>query len=428
MFASLARRGFDAAMNPTPRLPTEHDALLALNRRRFLTTAGTVTAGLTLLPSAALRSAEADHRIKIGLIGCGGRGRWITNLFARHGGYEVVGVFDYFPDRANQAGDQFKVPAAARHTGLYGYRKLLEQPGLDAVVIQSPPFFHPEQAQDAVAAGKHVYLAKPIAVDVPGCQSIAASGAQATAKRLVFLADFQTRANPAYQEVVQRVREGQIGKLVLGEATYHCGPTFPQLKDALKGRENDPEARLRAWGIDRVLSGDVITEQNIHALDVATWFTDSDPVRATGTGGLARGFGTCWDHFAVIFWFPGDLLVSFNSKQMGHGHDDILCRMYGTQGTVDTHYAGKVSLSAIDDGFNGNSANLYETGAVANIAAFHDRIVKADYTNATVAPSVRSNLTTILGRLAAYEQRMVTWDEMMRRAERWEFRTEGLKL
>ncbi|MCZ7637073.1 MAG: Gfo/Idh/MocA family oxidoreductase [Verrucomicrobia bacterium] len=178
-------------MNPTPRLPTEHEALLALNRRRFLTTAGTVTAGLTLMPGAALRSAEADHRIKIGLIGCGGRGRWITNLFARHGGYEVVGVFDYFPDRANQAGDQFQVPAAARYTGLYGYRKLLEQPGLDAVVIQSPPFFHPEQAQDAVAAGKHVYLAKPIAVDVPGCQSIGASGAQATTKRLVFLVDFR---------------------------------------------------------------------------------------------------------------------------------------------------------------------------------------------------------------------------------------------
>jgi len=214
---------------------------------------------------------------------------------------------------------------------------------------------------------------------------------------------------------------------VSGEATYHCGPTFPQLKDALKGREHDPEARLRAWGIDRVLSGDVITEQNIHALDVATWFIDSDPIRAYGTGGLARGFGTCWDHFAVIFWFPNDVLVSFNSKQMGHGYDDILCRMYGVKGTVDTHYAGKVTLSATDDGYNGNSANLYETGAVANIAAFHDRISRGDCSNATVAPSVRSNLTTILGRQAAYEQRLVTWEEMIRKAEKLEFNTQGLK-
>ena len=400
---------------------------MTLSRRRFLAAGGAAAAGAMILPSTAVRGAEAGRKVNIALLGCGGRGRWITNLFAKHGGYQVVGVFDYFEDRANQAGDQFQVPAAMRFSGLYGYRKLLEHRELDAVAIESPPFFHPEQARDAVAAGKHVYLAKPIAVDVPGCQSVAESGQQATAKRLVFQVDFQTRANPAYQEVVRRVKEGQIGRLVSGEATYHCGPTFPQLKDALKGREHDPEARLRAWGIDRVLSGDVITEQNIHALDVATWFTDSDPIRAYGTGGLARGFGTCWDHFAVIFWFPNDVLVSFNSKQMGHGYDDILCRMYGVKGTVDTHYAGKVTLSATDDGYNGNSANLYETGAVANIAAFHDRISRGDCSNATVAPSVRSNLTTILGRQAAYEQRLVTWEEMIRKAEKLEFNTQGLK-
>ncbi len=408
-------------------LCSEHQALLDLSRRRFLATAGAVTAGLTVLPAAAVRGAEATRKVNIALLGCGGRGRWVTNLFAKHGGFNVTAVFDYFEDRAHAAGDQFKVPAAQRFSGLYGYRKMLEQEGLDAVAIESPPYFHPEQARDAVKAGKHVYLAKPIAVDVPGCQSIAESAKQATAAKLVFLVDFQTRANPAFQEVVKRVRNGQIGKLVSGEATYHCGPTFPQLKDALKGRENDPEARLRAWGIDRVLSGDVITEQNIHALDVATWFTDSNPLRAYGTGGLARGFGTCWDHFAVIYWFPDDVLVSFNSKQMGHGYDDILCRMYGTQGTVDTHYAGKVTLSATDDGYNGNSANLYETGAVANIASFHDAITKGDCTNPTVAPSVRSNLTTILGREAAYTQKLVTWDDMMKRAERLEFKTEGLK-
>lgn len=414
-------------MNNSPAIASEHEALLTLSRRRFLAAGGAAAAGAMILPSTAVRGAEPGRKVNIALLGCGGRGRWITNLFAKHGGYQVAGVFDYFEDRANQAGDQFQVPAAMRFSGLYGYRKLLEHRELDAVAIESPPFFHPEQARDAVAAGKHVYLAKPIAVDVPGCQSVAESGRQATAKRLVFQVDFQTRANPAYQEVVRRVKEGRIGRLVSGEATYHCGPTFTQLKDALKGRENDPEARLRAWGIDRVLSGDVITEQNIHALDVATWFTDSDPIRAYGTGGLARGFGTCWDHFAVIFWFPNDVLVSFNSKQMGHGYDDILCRMYGVKGTVDTHYAGKVTLSATDDGYNGNSANLYETGAVANIATFHDCISRGEYANPTVAPSVRSNLTTILGRQAAYEQRLVTWEEMIRKAEKLEFNTQGLK-
>jgi predicted dehydrogenase len=142
---------------------------------------------------------------------------------------------------------------------------------------------------------------------------------------------------------------------------------------------------------------------------------------------LARGFGTCWDHFAVIFKFPGDRIVTFNSKQVGHGYDDILCRMYGTDGTVDTHYFGKVTLSAKEDGFQGGTPNLYQAGAVANIAAFHEAIRKGDYTNATVPESVRSNLTTILGRTAAYGHREVTWREMMSDAEEWEFDLSGLK-
>lgn len=394
-------------------------------RRRFLADAGAAAVSASLLTTPLARAAD-QPKLRLGVIGCGGRGRWIANLFAQHGGYEIAAVADYFQDRVDAAGDQCNVPASRRFTGLYNHLRLLEQP-VDAVAIISPPYFHPEQAAAAVAAGKHVYLAKPIAVDVPGCQSIAASGEQATAQKQVFLVDFQTRANPHYQEVVRRVQAGQIGTLVSAEATYHCGPTFESLRHALDGRENDPEARLRAWGIDRVLSGDVITEQNIHALDVACWFLDDHPLMAYGTGGLARGFGTCWDHYAVVFNFPADRLVSFNSKQVGHGYDDILCRVYGTTGTADTHYSGKVSLASKEDGYNGDTRGLYQTGAEANIATFHDCVAKGDCTNGTVPESVRSNLTTILGRTAAYGKREVTWREMMSTAEKWEFDTRGLK-
>jgi len=115
-------------------------------------------------------------------------------------------------------GEKCGVPSANRYTGLAGYRRLLERE-LDVVVIISPPYFHPEQAAAAVAAGRHVYLAKPVAVDVPGCQSIAESSDQAAARQRCFLVDFQTRANASYQEVVRRVRAGQIGRIVSGEAT-----------------------------------------------------------------------------------------------------------------------------------------------------------------------------------------------------------------
>ncbi len=399
-----------------------------LNRRRFLAETGAAAVSFTLLKPALVRGAEANAKLDLGLIGCGGRGQWIANLFAQNGGYNIAAVADYFPDRVDEAGQKFQVDAARRFTGLSGYQRLLEQK-LDAVAIISPPYFHPEQAGAAVAAGKHVYLAKPIAVDVPGCHSVAESGRKATEKKQCFLVDFQTRAHPSYQEVVKRVQDGMIGRIVSVDAGYQCSLMFEGLNDALAKDPNNPELRLRAWSIDRALSGDVITEQNIHALDVATWFLDAAPLKAYGTGGRTRPFvGNCWDHFAVVFYFPNDVVVSFSSKQVGAAYDDILCRVYGTSGTADTHYFGDVWVKSREDGFNGGRmANLYTDGAVNNIASFHKNVTQGDFANPTVAPSVRSNLTTILGRTAAYRRAEVTWEEMLRANEKLPAQLDGLK-
>ena len=153
-------------------------------------------------------------------------------------------------------------------TGLSGYKRLLDT-NLDAVVIESPPYFHPEQAMAAVTAGRHVYLAKPIAVDVPGCLTLAEAGRKATEAKCCLLVDFQTRANELYQEAVRRVHAGDIGPIASGEAVYYTGTIWGGNKDLTRDPQN-AEKRLRVWGLDRVLSGDIITEQNIHALDVAT--------------------------------------------------------------------------------------------------------------------------------------------------------------
>ncbi len=391
-----------------------------VSRRGFLASTAAATS-FSLLAPRTVFGASANEKITLGLIGCGGRGKWIANLFQKHGGYHLAAVHDYFPERAETAGGELKVENARRFSGLAGYRKLLESP-LDAVIIQSPPYFHPEQAAAAVAAGKHVYVAKPVAVDVPGCLSIEDSGRKATARKLAFLVDFQTRAHPAYQEVVRWVHTGRIGRVVTVESNYQTSTMFTAMGEQLAKDPASPELRLRCWAIDRVLSGDVITEQNIHAQDVVTWFLNAAPLKAVGTGGLARGFGTCWDHFSVIYTFPNGVINTFSSKQVGHAYDDILCRVYGTEGTADTHYFGEVWVKSREDGFQGGKlANLYMDGAVNNIAAFHKAITSGDTSNPTVAPSVRSNLTTILGRTAAYAHGEVTWDEMMRKAEKWEF-------
>lgn len=397
------------------------------SRRRFIAAAGT-TAGLTLLEPGLLRGADAEAKLSIGLIGCGARGGWIAKLFEQHGGYQLAAVTDYFQDRVDVVGEKFKVEPAERFTGLEAYKRLLEQK-LDAVVIESPPYFHPIHAAAAIDAGKHVYLAKPSAVDVPGCRSIAETGRKAADTKRVFLVDFQTRASALHQGAVKFVRDGSLGRIVSAEASYHCGPTWERHDKFLRQEPHRPEARLRAWGLDRVLSGDVITEQNIHALDLATWFLDAEPLKAIGYGGKARTLmGNCWDHWSVIFHFPGDVLLTFNSKQLGAAYDGILCRVYGSKGTAQAPYNGDVWARSTDDVFNGGRvSNLYADGAANNIAAFHKAVTSGDCTNATIAPAIRSNLTSILGRTAAYRGTEVTWAEMMKSAEALTFDASGLK-
>jgi myo-inositol 2-dehydrogenase / D-chiro-inositol 1-dehydrogenase len=398
-----------------------------ITRRRFIAGTSASVLGFTMLQPDLLRGAEANSKINIGLIGCGGRGKWIADLFQKHGGYNFVAVADYFQDHADEAGEKLKVPAASRYTGLSAYRKLLEQK-LDAVVIESPPYFHPEHAAAAIDAGKHVYLAKPIAVDVPGCQTVAESGKKATEKKLCFLVDFQTRANTLYQQAAKAVHDGELGKIVSAEANYQCGDTWGQMDEFLRKDPQNPEVRLRAWGVDRILSGDVITEQNIHALDVACWMLDAAPIRAYGTGGRKREYyGNCWDHFAVIFWYPNDVVLSFNSHQSGFGYDDIMCRVYGLNGTADTHYFGNVMVKAKEVHIDGSVGSLYGDGVVTNIATFYKSVTQGECSNPTVPAGVRSNLTTILGRTAAYQNGMLTWDEMLRRNEKLTADLQGLK-
>jgi predicted dehydrogenase len=229
------------------------------------------------MPPGLVSGAQVNSRIAIGVIGCGSRGTWIADLFLQHGGYQVVAAADYLQDQVDAFGEKFRVEPARRYTGLSGYKKLLDSK-VDAVVIESPPYFHPEQAAAAVDAGAHVYVAKPVAVDVPGCQSIATTSEKATSNKQCFLVDFQTRTEPLYQEAVRRAQNGDIGRFVCAEATYIAGSPWVKQIEYLRANPQDPERRLRAWGLDRVLSGDVITEQNIHSIDVAAWILDQHPL------------------------------------------------------------------------------------------------------------------------------------------------------
>ncbi len=385
-----------------------------LSRRRFLVNAGLGLAAASTMSRAVAQGSAANSRLKLGVIGCGGRGSWIANLFVEHGGYELAAVADYFEDRVRVVAEKHKLSPAQTFTGLKCAQKMIARGGLDAVAIISPPYFHPEQARAAVDAGLHVYLAKPVAVDVPGCHAIADTGALARKKGLVFQVDFQTRANEFFLEAMRRVHAGAIGDICLGESSYHA----ERLK--AKGQPGAPGERLRNWVFDQALSGDIIVEQNIHTLDVMSWaMRDSPPVRCSGTGGrsVRVDVGDCWDHFTLVYEYPKQVGVTFNSRQFdAHGTPGgIINRMFGPKGVLLTNYGGEVMIRGGKEVFyrGGATPAIYKEGAQANIKSFHELVLKKDASNRTVAPSVTSNLVAIMGRIAAYEHRTVTWNELI---------------
>jgi myo-inositol 2-dehydrogenase/D-chiro-inositol 1-dehydrogenase len=396
-------------------------AIPQIPRRAFLAGAATA-ATVTVLKPSMVFGAEANSLLEIGLIGCGGRGSWIANLFAKSGKYRFVACADYFQDRVDALGGKFNIEPSRRYTGLSGYKRLLESK-LDAVVIETPPYFHPQHASDAVDAGKHVYIAKPIAVDAPGCLTIADAGKRAAAKKQVFLVDFQTRANEHFRNAIGQVHQGAIGKLVLAEAAY------PWSGGGRGAPPANPEEQLRHWYYVLPLSGDFIIEQSIHALDLATWIINADPIRACGVGGhKVRPANSIYDHFAVTYHFPDDLILSFTCIQsIPMIKDEIRARVFGAKGFIDTDYYTGVMMRGPETIVRGTVNDLYESGTVTNINEFHAAVTKGDYSNSTIAPSVRSNLTAILGREAAYRHDELTLDALIKEGRKLEPNIQGLK-
>jgi myo-inositol 2-dehydrogenase/D-chiro-inositol 1-dehydrogenase len=381
-------------------------------RRQFLKVAAASTAAFAVIAPESARAYAANGKLELGVIGCGGRGPWIGNLFQENTDTKVVAVHDYFRDRADAAGERFGIPADRRYIGLDGYKELIAG-GVDAVAVISPPYFHPEQTVAALEAGKHVYLAKPIAVDVPGCLAIVEAGK--AHPQLCTWVDFQTRTDPYYREAAKRVRDGMIGKPICGQAYYHTG------RLGIQAPPGSEPARIRNWVFDKALSGDIIVEQNIHALDVANWLLQGHPVKAcSGYGGrkARTDVGDCWDHFIVTYEYPDGVLLDFSSNQFATGFDDICARIYATDGVVDTHYGGQVRIGSKGGTWpGGSSPNIYQDGAVANIKDFHAAILGGKAIN-NAEESANSTLTAILGRTAAYTGQAVTWDELLKSGER----------
>ncbi len=406
-----------------------------ISRRRFLggTLAATAAASsFSVLrsraaeqPAAPEKPAEFTHKLKLGVVGCGGRGSWIAKLFQKHGGYEMFAVADYFQSVADTCGDALGVNMARRFSGLSGYQRLIES-GVEAVALETPPCFFPEHVRAAVERKLHVYMAKPVAVDVPGCLAVEAAAKQAIVDRRVFLVDYQLPTDPHNIEVMKMIRAGEIGKVLALNSHYFAG-TFSD-----PPRTETIESRLRSliWCNDVAIGGGYHVNACIHGVDAALWVAGERPIAALGLSRVGRPdpHGDSHDVFEIGFEFANGIIMSHRGKHLSNQLAfDVICQVLGQTGHAQVCYGGKASLRGRENGYSGEVQRLYEAGVVRNIAKFYDCVVGDNFANDTVRRSVEGALTTILGREAALRRTRLTWDELLKENKRLEVDLRGLK-
>jgi myo-inositol 2-dehydrogenase / D-chiro-inositol 1-dehydrogenase len=408
------------------------------DRRRFLGLAAT-GAGVMFMKPRLVFGTEANSALRVGLLGCGGRGTEdASNLV--DAGARVVALADLFQDQLEAARAHFDQLQQAKSypaldssqlfVGPEAYEQIAADKNVDAIVIATPPYYHPQHLDAVVAAGKHVYLEKPVAVDVPGAYKVIEIGKRAQGK-LSLDVGFQIRNCPPFVELVNRIHNGALGTLVCGEAYYLTG----YLDRPPRPNASPMELRLRNWVYDRALSGDIIVEQNIHVIDICNWILQAHPqsaIASCGRKGRPADDGDANGNYNVLFHYPNDVDVTFSSTQFAKGWWDVTERFFGTKGTSQSPYSGPLGIwgdepwqwqgSASNDQASQNfsatgkfTSNL-EQADPEKKRAFLDSITSGNFHNQAEA-GAESVISCILARTSAEKKREVTWEEVIKSKE-----------
>ncbi|HEX9108484.1 MAG TPA: Gfo/Idh/MocA family oxidoreductase, partial [Longimicrobiales bacterium] len=300
-----------------------------MNRREFLLAGSGVVSGILLVGPRTAFGYRANSAVRIGLLGCGRRGSTVAESFARNTPARVVALADLFPDSLAAGCDRFnKVNASLGQPpidekllfrGPHAFEQLVSSQEVDLIQISTPPYFHVQHLDAAVAAGKHVYCEKPVGIDVAQARHALQIARRVQPGQSVDVG-FQCRSAPPISALAVRVRSGALGAIATVSGNYNA-PASAEWKR--EGASPD-EYRLRNWLWDRVLSGDILVEQNIHIIDLCNWMLGAHPLKAVATGGrnVLTHYGDCWDNYQVDFTYPQDVHFSFASTQFGDGGFD----------------------------------------------------------------------------------------------------------
>lgn len=381
-----------------------------LNRRHFMK--GVTAASITpVLFSSGGLFAAGEEKLKVALVGCGGRGTGALDDFKNAAGHagiamEVVGLADFFKDRAMGAAQKFGVSEELVFEGANGYKQVMSTDA-DVVLLVTPPNFRPVHLEAAVKAGKHVFMEKPVAVDAPGARKVMECGELAKQKGLAIVAGTQRRHQLEYLKTYYALQKDAIGP-IRGGAVYWCGGAL-WYKDRNPG-EDDASYMVRNWVSFAEMSGDHIVEQHVHNLDVANWFIGNQPVSAIGFGGRARRkTGNQFDFFSIDFDYGNDVRIHSMCRQVNGTYSRVSEVFTGTKGATWGTGPGR-------DGF-GSEFQMPDMPYVGNpYVQEHVHLINSIREGKPINEAqavATSTLTGIMGRISAYTGQMVRWKDLV---------------
>jgi len=416
----------------------------ATSRRQFLRSASIAAAGLAAVqyPFVNPVSAAETGDIRIGLIGCGGRGTGAlldalgaaTKVIYPQSGYhtedvakgatierkdiKVAALADLFPDRMTQCQNQLeklgiKVPKERCFVGFDAYKALLALGDVNYVILATSPHFRAQHLQAAIEAGKHVFAEKPVAVDAVGVKQVIAAGELAKQKKLGIAAGTQRRHLASYRETIKRIHEGALGDLIYGRCYWNGGEIWVIEP---KPEWSDLEWQLRNWNYFTWLSGDHYVEQHVHNIDVMNWVFNAHPVRAVAAVGgrqvrTGKVHGHIFDHFAVEYEYPGGQRMFSQARQI-NGCDNLVEEaIIGSLGT--SNCKNQIAAKSGNWKFRGKDPNPYQQEHLDLIAS-----IRAGQPINEAQTVAESTMTAILGREAAYSGKALTWDAAMQSTTR----------
>lgn len=425
----------------------------ALTRRQFMQTsaglaaaASSISSGFTIVKAESVRGTAANSMVEVGWIGLGGRGTRDAYLLEKTGKAKIVAVGDYFqyridnlfkPLAAGQDPETVQRPALAgfdkknAFVGVDAYKAVIGSK-VDAILMATPPGFRPEHFKAAVAAKKHVFMEKPLAVDTWGCHVIDAAGKQATAQKLSVVVGLQRHYSKAYRRCKELIDSGAIGDIVMAHSAWDTGDLWPNRR-AKPDKTKWPtqmDYEVEHWYFFKWLSGDHIVEQSIHNLDVINWMVGAFPVRAHGTSSrrFRKDIGDIHDNFNLVYEYASGISSNHTCIQVNGVAGDVSETIRGTKGTFTTTAGKDGTGGARIDGLpkkrGAEPASIYRYEGADDrhydqeAAAFIESVLGTGEHRDDTDYGVKSTFTAILGREAAYRRQTLEWDALWKAKEK----------